>query len=92
MFISDTADALLHDRSFVEQMKADIIRRAEEISSDEEVVVGNSLARRGQTPAFFEEELDDDPLADKGVKVAGDGEASDDSDDQTEEVTLNFKF
>jgi hypothetical protein len=74
-------------------MKADIIRRAEELSSDEEDVMGNPpLAGRGKTVPFFDEELDDDPLADKRVKVAGDGEASDGagSDDETENVILCF--
>jgi activating signal cointegrator complex subunit 2 len=61
-------------------MKADIIRRAEELSDEEDEAAGKP---RGRT-VTFEEELDDDveSLVDKGVKVAGDGEGSDESDDE----------
>ncbi|KAK0449751.1 uncharacterized protein EV420DRAFT_1622043 [Desarmillaria tabescens] len=67
--------AILRDRTFMEQMKADILRRAEEISDEEE-------EDDGTTGAFDEEDLE------STVKVGGDGEESDDDDaegiDETE--------
>ncbi|KAK0203542.1 hypothetical protein DFS33DRAFT_1374044 [Desarmillaria ectypa] len=55
---------ILRDRTFMELMKADILRRAEEISDEEE-------DEEGTTGAFDEEELE------STVKVGGDGEESD---------------
>lgn len=66
----------MNDRSFIDQMKADILRRAEAISdSEEEEEEGRVVA--------FEEELDDVP-AGAQVKVAGDGEESSESDGEGE--------
>ncbi|KAK0237913.1 hypothetical protein EDD85DRAFT_906763 [Armillaria nabsnona] len=56
--------AIMRDRTFMEQMKADILRRAEEISDEEE-------DEEGTTGAFDEEDLG------STVKVGGDGEESD---------------
>ena len=70
-------------------MKADIIRRAGELSGDEENLVDN-LSVQGRAVPFFDEELDDGALTSTGVKVAGDGEASDDtnSEDEMDDVSL----
>ncbi|KAF8591311.1 hypothetical protein K439DRAFT_1380796 [Ramaria rubella] len=78
----DNADALLQDRSFIEQMKADIIRRAEELSEDEETDI--ALHQRRRTIPFEEDLIDDglDALGDKSVKVVGDGEDSDESGEE----------
>lgn len=60
----------------MEQMKADILRRAEEISDDEdEDDIG---AGRGKALAF-EEELDD-----QGAVRVRDGEPSDDGEEETD--------
>ncbi|KAG7448785.1 uncharacterized protein BT62DRAFT_979672 [Guyanagaster necrorhizus] len=59
--------AILRDRTFMEQMKADILRRAEEISDEEE-------DEAGTTGVFDEEDLE------STVKVGGDGEESDEDD------------
>ncbi|KAK0192803.1 hypothetical protein F5146DRAFT_1102590 [Armillaria mellea] len=56
---------ILRDRTFMEQMKADILRRAEEVSDDDEE------DEVGTIGAFDEEDLG------STVKVGGDGEESD---------------
>ena len=60
---SDDAHTLLEDRTYIEQMKADILRRAEEISDSEDEDEGDPAndndKGRGRAIAF-EEELDDD--------------------------------
>jgi activating signal cointegrator complex subunit 2 len=58
-------DALLGDRSFIEQMKADILRRAEDMYDSEEIVEGENGAL-----AYEDDDVD-------VVKVLGDGEGSD---------------
>ncbi|KAG5643646.1 hypothetical protein DXG03_000572 [Asterophora parasitica] len=77
---SEDASTVLKDRTFIEQMKADILRRAEEISDDEEEeeVDGDPSSapvKKGIVLAFDDEE-------DVRVKVGGDGEESDESDDE----------
>ncbi|KAH8108784.1 hypothetical protein DFH11DRAFT_1516412, partial [Phellopilus nigrolimitatus] len=70
------AEDMLQDRAFLDQMKADILRRAEELSeSDEE-----------EGAVAFEDELDGE-IGGK-VRVAGDGEDSDEdaSADEVEEA------
>lgn len=78
MLNRNDADSLLQDRSFVEYMKADIIRRVQEVSDEED----EPIERLPERIVTYNEELDDDAesLVDKGVKVTGDGEASDESD------------
>lgn len=74
MFCSDEA-SVLRDRTFIEQMKADILRRAEEANYSDEEEDGKDVA--------FEEELD---YIDTGaaVKVGGDGEESGEEDEEGE--------
>ncbi|KAG8891355.1 hypothetical protein FRC00_013826 [Tulasnella sp. 408] len=75
---SGDADTLLNDRSFLEEMKADILRRAQEQQgeSDDE---GPARPRRDIT---FEDELDDE-LAKPTFKLASiDGESSDEGDSE----------
>ncbi|KAG9047493.1 hypothetical protein FS837_002139 [Tulasnella sp. UAMH 9824] len=75
---SGDADTLLNDRSFIEEMKADILRRAQEQEgeSDDE---GPARPRRDIT---FEDELDDE-LAKPTFKLASiDGESSDEGDSE----------
>jgi activating signal cointegrator complex subunit 2 len=62
-------------------MKADILRRAEEISDSEDSE--DDLADRGRTLAF-EDELDDVPVVADKVVVLGDGEESDDDGEDNE--------
>jgi activating signal cointegrator complex subunit 2 len=58
---------MLQDRSFIEQMKADILRRVEEISDEDEE----------DQEGGFEDDID----GMGGVKVVGDGEESEDDDE-----------
>ena len=69
---SEDAETVLQDRSFIEQMKADILRRAEEISDDED----DEENADGRKTIAFEEELDDESAA---VKVR-DGDVTDDAE------------
>ncbi|KAI1784541.1 hypothetical protein LXA43DRAFT_976651 [Ganoderma leucocontextum] len=59
---SDDVRTVLEDRSFIEQMKADILRRAEEISDseDEEEDAGDVKGRGKGKAIAFEEELDEE--------------------------------
>lgn len=70
---SGDAASVLRDKSFLEDMKADILRRVEEFSDDEEDTEGQD---------GFEDELD----GVGGVKVAGDGEESEDGHEEGEGV------
>ncbi|KAG6891220.1 hypothetical protein C0995_008472 [Termitomyces sp. Mi166 len=72
----EDASTVLRDRSFIEQMKADILRRAEAISDEEEEEVFTSSKLKGVDYAFDEEE----DAGASGIRVAGDGEGSGDSD------------
>ncbi|KAJ6495260.1 hypothetical protein C8R45DRAFT_866444 [Mycena sanguinolenta] len=83
--------SVLRDRTFIEQMKADILRRAEAISDDEEDeedVEGKSGAARGKAKELADDgdlDLEDAPH----VKVAGDGEESGGEDGDEEEEGLS---
>ncbi|KAI0052127.1 hypothetical protein FA95DRAFT_1616818 [Auriscalpium vulgare] len=74
---------VLRDRKFIEEMKSDILRRAEAVSDEEEEYEFGKIddgKGKGRTVAF-EEELDDIDA----VRVAGDGEASSDEDEEDDE-------
>ncbi|KAI0631281.1 hypothetical protein C8Q77DRAFT_1219404 [Trametes polyzona] len=76
---AENAETVLQDRSFIEQMKADILRRAEEISDDEEdeEELGASGGGKGKgRDIAFEDELEDADV----VKVR-DGDATDEEED-----------
>lgn len=75
---SDDAHTVLEDRTFIEQMKADILRRAEEISDDEEDEDAAGESGKGKAMAF-EEELDDEDV----VRVR-DGHASEEDESETD--------
>jgi activating signal cointegrator complex subunit 2 len=81
---SDDAMTILRDRSFVEQMKTDILRRVEASSDseDEEVNIFGGVAGKGR----MREVAFDDELEDVGaVRVAGDGEESSVNEDEDED-------
>ncbi|KAI0828710.1 hypothetical protein BC628DRAFT_1316635 [Trametes gibbosa] len=83
---ADDAQTVLQDRTFIEQMKADILRRAEEISDDEdEDGDGDGAAAYGGKgkgrDVPFEDELEDQDV----VRVR-DGDATDDEDEEAEGV------
>ncbi|KAJ7266903.1 hypothetical protein B0H12DRAFT_1010510 [Mycena haematopus] len=83
-------DSVLRDRTFIEQMKADILRRAEEISDDEEdegEIEGKSGAKGKAKEPVDDGDLD---LDGAHVKVAGDGEESggEDGDGEEDEEAL----
>jgi len=80
---------VLRDRSFMEQMKTDILRRVEEPSDseDEEANIFGVAGGRVKGKGKMREVAFDDELEDVGsVRVAGDGEESsaDDNDDVDE--------
>ncbi|THH21142.1 hypothetical protein EW146_g343 [Bondarzewia mesenterica] len=86
---SEDADTVLRDRAEIELMKADILRRAEELSDSEEeeeevdaYYGGNAPSAKGKgLTVAFDEELDDIDA----VKVGGDGEESGEDDDEDQE-------
>ncbi|KAH9478377.1 CUE domain-containing protein 3 [Psilocybe cubensis] len=94
-------DEILRDRTFIEDMKADILRRAEAISDDEEEegldsfgkplpVAANSKGKGKAIDSSGAIDLgpDEDEEDVIGLRVAGDGEDSDNSeaeDDEQEE-------
>lgn len=77
------------DKSFIEQVKADILRRAAELSdSEEEEVEIDEYGKKVRIAAFAEE---DDGL-DNNVRVAGDGEATSDDEDTDPVEEVRFPF
>jgi activating signal cointegrator complex subunit 2 len=72
--------AIFRDRSFIEEMKADILRRAEALSDDEETelidpTAGHSVNEKGKgVDIAYDEELEVEGLS--GVRVVGDGDES----------------
>ncbi|KAJ6595689.1 hypothetical protein DFH09DRAFT_145160 [Mycena vulgaris] len=83
-------ESVLRDRTFIEQMKADILRRAEEISDDEEDAEeggeGNNYDGTGKGKMKHADDGDLDlDAAHPHVKVAGDGEESGGEDGDTED-------
>ncbi|KAJ7485495.1 hypothetical protein FB451DRAFT_1337644 [Mycena latifolia] len=88
-------ESVLRDRTFIEQMKADILRRAEAISDDEEEEE-DAEDKDGAGKGKMKEHADDGDLdidaAHIHVKVAGDGEESggEDGDAEDDEEALTF--
>lgn len=85
---------VLEDRAFIEEMKADILRRAEAISDEEEDeksdphIQGPISANTGNKGKNKLIEIPDDDDADlvNNVRIVGDGEESEvDSDEEDEE-------
>jgi len=74
---------ILRDRSFVEQMKTDILRRVEapSDSEDEEVDIFGVAGKGKMREVAFDDELEDVG----GVRVAGDGEESSANEDEDED-------
>ncbi|RPD69455.1 hypothetical protein L226DRAFT_539817 [Lentinus tigrinus ALCF2SS1-7] len=76
---SGNAEAVLEDRSFIEQMKADILRRAEEVSDSEDEETDPASGKGKGKAIAFEDELDDGDRV-----VVRDGLDSDDDEEGTE--------
>lgn len=78
----DNADEMMQDKSWIQEMKAEIMRRAEATSDDEEEMDRQRGSRK--TPYEYEDDDQFDELDDSvgNVSVAGDGEESDASDDE----------
>ncbi|KAJ7064875.1 hypothetical protein C8F01DRAFT_778110 [Mycena amicta] len=80
---SQNESTIMRDRTFIEQMKADILRRAEAISDDEESEEDEHKAK-GKAIAYLDDDGD-------GVRVLGDGEESgsgeSDGEGQEEKLT-----
>jgi activating signal cointegrator complex subunit 2 len=74
---------VLHDRTFIEQMKANILRMAEAISDDEEDNEELEFGGGGKKSivlAYDDEDID----GASNVKIGGDGEESEDGEDDEE--------
>jgi len=87
----DDADLMIQDKSWMIDMKAEIIRRAQEPSDDEEEeaeydAYGKKIVRKKRLEPFEDDAWDglDEGLT--SVRVAGDGEADDESDGQEDTV------
>ena len=85
---SDDADLVMQDKSWMIEMKAEILRRAQEPSDDEEEeaeydAFGEKIVRKKRLEPFDDDDWDglDDGLT--SVRVAG---ADDESDDQEDTV------
>jgi activating signal cointegrator complex subunit 2 len=84
---SDDAMTVLRDRSFIEQMKVDILRRVEEPSDTEteEINIFGGASDRTKNEGKVREVAFDDDLDDvSSVRVAGDGEESAEDEDEEE--------
>lgn len=80
----------MNDRSFMEEMKADILRRVQELSDDEEEYQKEKSNSKGILgPTFLHDE-------EANIVVVGDGEASSDSESENRndksEVCLSIFF
>lgn len=93
---------MLADRSFVDQMKLNILRRAEDIwdededdvAGDEDVVV-DERGKKVRIVAFLDDDIDDAPVSTapgRGLSVVGDGEESDNGEDDGTDVDVSFCF
>lgn len=82
--------AVLHDRSFMEQMKTDIMRRVEAPSDSEDEAVnifGVASDRHAKGKGKVREVAFDDDLEDvSSVRVAGDGEESSEEEEEEHET------
>ena len=83
---------MVQDKSWMIDMKAEIMRRAQEPSDDEEEedeydAYGEKIVRKKRLVSFEDDAWDglDEGLT--SVKVAGDGEALDESDGQEDTVS-----
>ena len=92
MVSRDDANVIMQDKSWMIDMKAEIMRRAQEPSDDEEEdaeydVYGEKIVRKKRVEPFEDDAWDglDEGLT--KVKVAGDGEATDESDGQEDTVS-----
>ena len=88
----DDANVMMQDKSWMIDMKAEIMRRAQEPSDDETEeaeydAYGERIVRKQRVEPFEDDAWDglDEGLA--KVKVAGDGEATDESDGQEDTVS-----
>ncbi|KZO95407.1 hypothetical protein CALVIDRAFT_538184 [Calocera viscosa TUFC12733] len=73
----DNADGLLRDRTHLDAVKADILRRVQEMSDDED----EEAEADGGKIVAFEEELDDGMEPSSAIKVTNDGEESEEGED-----------
>lgn len=84
-------DDILGDKAFIEEMKADILRRAEAISDDDEDEMNDSYGQGANTDNKGKNKLieifdDDDAGLVNNANIVGDGEGSDvDSDEEDDE-------
>ncbi len=84
---STNADTMLKDKSFAREMKEDILRRAQEVSSDDESYIEPSRATRktrdGREIVFLSDLEDEDMSSRSTFKLAG-GEVDTDSGEEDE--------
>ncbi|KAG8803539.1 hypothetical protein FRC17_006160, partial [Serendipita sp. 399] len=87
-------DDLLQDRSWLQEMKADILRRAEAASEDDDEEPSRFRRTKGDVE-YIDDDFEDLDGAAGSVNVAGDGETSDGNDDEQEnsiETTLELAY
>ncbi|KAF8635677.1 hypothetical protein AX15_000303 [Amanita polypyramis BW_CC] len=89
---TDAAQQLLGDRAYIDQMKADILRRVQEMELEDadneefEIHGFTPITSKGKEKAIEAVQNDEDDLDDlRGVKVVGDGESDHGSDEGSEE-------
>ena len=75
-------ETVLRDRSFIEAMKSDILRRAEAMSNDEDEQDIGTSAAKVYIDVAYDDELELDGLS--GVIVGGEGDESGQEDDEEE--------
>lgn len=75
------------DRALLDQMKADILRRAAQLSESEDEFEIDDHEKKIQTMTF-EDGLDDE--LDSRINVAGDGEATSDEDEDKVCIVHSF--
>ncbi|KAI8972818.1 hypothetical protein BD414DRAFT_211324 [Trametes punicea] len=98
---SEDAQAILQDRSFIEEMKADILRRAEEISDTEDEDEADGGKGQGKDLAFEDDDLegadvikvlDGDPSDLEGGESEADGEAEGSETPRSPDAVLELAY
>jgi activating signal cointegrator complex subunit 2 len=84
----ENADSVLQDKTFLADLKADILRRAAEVSDEEEEWLGEDEGRR-RRPFTDVEDIDDDMSTAPRIKIGGD--EGEDVDDQEEKQGLEVR-
>ncbi|KAJ7634761.1 hypothetical protein FB45DRAFT_790113 [Roridomyces roridus] len=82
---NEDESSFLRDRTYIEQMKAEILRIAEEISDDEEEEAEEQVGKKKAPPEDGDLDTDGEAIR---LKIAGDGEESGGEDGDPEEESI----